>query len=768
MKNMIRFQAIRPFVIFFLALMFGGGVTSGFSQAEASSTPRVDLRPAKLSYFKTPGSSYAGCVSSYAATYESTYSSRLSQAGLQSLLRINSSFRRDPLNPDVRIKVMAKGGMSQGGSPQAYTPDGSSRTYYYYNLYYSAQVSYRIEHCSGSYIDAGAFQHASIRSETFPTKIETYTDPRQLEAAWNKNKRSVERNLESKLVDTYITRVGNQFNSLLSFQSYRITPYIAVPNTYRSKKDKRTYSYAEFDSAARQVIEGCARLSVQDTLKGYPMIRAAIDTWEKALEKAEGGDTDRLPARYRMWTLSNLMVGYSVMRYSDEKIRSVQEQIKTRFIKDRNKIPFYKLAVLKVKLYKTQYRKDKCGRTDLPICEKVQSPEITENTPSGNIPNRSVDIDINFEGGTLKQNRYVVEADSVFIKVGITTKALRPKVTLYVNDKVLPYTYTPDGANFQYEASTFLPKRVNLVKVIVQSARGRILARKVDTVERLPFLIHKQDYALLVATWQYKHTCTQGDCPNQLHKLVNPPREILALKKVLEESYGFEVSTLENPQSQKDLSEAIDAILTKANLSPGSQVLIYLTGHGLIDKTVGYYALSQTNPNDLEGSASAYPIMKTRIASHPLNKVLVMIDACHSGAFLEARRGETPKPEGGFNDIITRYIEQKKKGKGVHGFEIESSLSNRTHYALTACAFDETTFESHTGFSLSPFASAFQAILETGVAQEASIDLVTLRDLIRVVSPAGVTPQSGIFQGTDESFYFEYRPDFNPDELLDK
>lgn len=751
---------------------------TALAQGEASSSPQVTLQAMRLAYLQTPGSDYAGCVSSYEASYTSSAGLNLTGTQLQSRLGIGRNMRWTQRNPEVRIKLITKGKMTQSGYKSYTTGDSSNRrTYYYYDLAYSGQMTCLIEHCSGALIDRQTYR--ATTKQTFPAETDRYQSVKQLQTAWRNARKSMPGRMEAAAVARYIRSSGQRFNYLLTFQSGQATCYLAVPAPYRSRRTQQTYAYVDYDSAASYLREACAKLSEQDTAQGRAALDAAIGLWERALAQADAGDDDRLPKRYRMWTLSNLMVAYTIRQDADPKIRSVQEAIRTRHIRARHKVRFYKMAELKVQLYRTQYHRDQCGQPDLPQCAPREAspapPRPGQPTvlPGRKLPGQSIrplpstplPLEVSYKNAErVGDHRFDVKRDSVKVEIVLETPRDNPDITLTINDLPQRGKTTRLGKKYLYATQAYLPRASNVVEVRVEVG-GRLRSTRIDTVNRLSFLPHGPDYALLIANWQYEAACRGPNCRNQLHDLSNPPKEVRRIKALLETTYGYQVEILENPATQQQLNDAIDRVLNLAHQQPGSQALIYFSGHGLVDQSLGYYALARTNPRALEATASTYPNLKARITAHPLKKVLVMIDACYSGAFFGVNSFRSPDIDKTYEEVIRGFIQTKQAYQRVDPWrDIESSLQRRTRYALTACAYNETAYETHLGSEYSPFASAFIRILEEGAKQELSIDLATLRDLIKVIPAPGTTPQAGSFEGPDQTFYFEHRPDFTTEQ----
>jgi uncharacterized caspase-like protein len=111
---------------------------------------------------------------------------------------------------------------------------------------------------------------------------------------------------------------------------------------------------------------------------------------------------------------------------------------------------------------------------------------------------------------------------------------------------------------------------------------------------------------------------------------------VTALQSKLSDTYDgvFAVTLTDEQVTQDALSRALDDLARKA--APTDTVVIYLSGHGLVDDTQPtkpYYFITQNvNANDIPGTALSQSILKEKLTAIKSKNVLLFLDTCYSGA----------------------------------------------------------------------------------------------------------------------------------------
>lgn len=166
-------------------------------------------------------------------------------------------------------------------------------------------------------------------------------------------------------------------------------------------------------------------------------------------------------------------------------------------------------------------------------------------------------------------------------------------------------------------------------------------------------LRQNKDYALFFAVSDY----TDGSYA----KLQNPLKDTEAIAQELSQRYGFRTEMLKNPtraQIKAKIEEYAKKFETK-EFDPEGQLLLFFSGHGEFADGSGFFLPSDVASSDLEATAIAYPIWRSRIDNLACKHLLVVIDACYSGTFDQAvaMRGGPMKRPGEPSDAEKFYQE---------------------------------------------------------------------------------------------------------------
>jgi tetratricopeptide (TPR) repeat protein len=134
-------------------------------------------------------------------------------------------------------------------------------------------------------------------------------------------------------------------------------------------------------------------------------------------------------------------------------------------------------------------------------------------------------------------------------------------------------------------------------------------------------------HAILVATEKYSH---QG-----FAKLANPVKDARDIKEILTKYYGWDVDILEN-RSKLDI---MDSLIEAVNKKPEyDELFIYVAGHGDWDNNLhdGMIVTSDSRDKDrTRDSYITYSELKTLLERGACKKVLLALDVCFGGSFLD-------------------------------------------------------------------------------------------------------------------------------------
>lgn len=140
--------------------------------------------------------------------------------------------------------------------------------------------------------------------------------------------------------------------------------------------------------------------------------------------------------------------------------------------------------------------------------------------------------------------------------------------------------------------------------------------------------------ALLVATSHY-------DDP-AFEQLRGATGDVEALKKVLADpSIGeFEIAGSLTDRAKPEVEEAIAEFFSSGR--PQDLLLLYLSGHGVLseNRKHWYFATANTKRRNLDTTALWDEWLKARMANSRSNSIVLILDCCHSGAFIEGRRAK--------------------------------------------------------------------------------------------------------------------------------
>jgi hypothetical protein len=263
-----------------------------------------------------------------------------------------------------------------------------------------------------------------------------------------------------------------------------------------------------------------------------------------------------------------------------------------------------------------------------------------------------------------------VQVKKMTIKVGVNSKVKLRNVTLMVNGT------EPLGTRGIAVSSTeatkfdqFIEKEVELsegpneVKMVAENENGEVTieSRMVNVKSSvIASLAPRTDYALILATNDYE----------EWNDLVNPVFDAEAIKKDLEELYGYKVDMVVNPTKSMFLSKLRE--YSQKNYLPDDQLFIFIAGHGKFDPLIkdGYVVARDSKISDENNeSYISFSDLRTRIDNNPCRHVFLTMDACFGGTFDQAiakRGGSDMDDDLGFNvsvqqDLIKRKLQYKSR-----------------------------------------------------------------------------------------------------------
>jgi hypothetical protein len=269
------------------------------------------------------------------------------------------------------------------------------------------------------------------------------------------------------------------------------------------------------------------------------------------------------------------------------------------------------------------------------------------------------------------QGAGTITVKKMTIKVGVNSRVKLRNVSLLVNGT------EPLGTRGIGVSSTeatkfdqFMEKEVDLsegpneIKVIAENESGEttIESRMINVKSSIiASLAPRTDYALILATNDY----------DEWNDLVNPVFDAEAIKKDLEELYGYKVDMVINPTKSMFLSKLRE--YSQKNYLPDDQLFIFIAGHGKFDPLIkdGYVVAKDSKISDENNETYvSFSDLRTRIDNNPCKHVFLTMDACFGGTFDQAiaKRGgdDNMDEELGFNvsvqsDLIKRKLQYKSR-----------------------------------------------------------------------------------------------------------
>jgi hypothetical protein len=335
-----------------------------------------------------------------------------------------------------------------------------------------------------------------------------------------------------------------------------------------------------------------------------------------------------------------------------------------------------------------------------------------------------------------------ISVKKLVIKVGVNSKVKLRQVKLLING-VLPQesrgigSAAPDASKFDF----FLDREVELadgpneIRVIADNEKGEqtIEARIVNVAASLASTLPpRTDYALLFATNEY----------DEWSRLVNPIFDAEAIKKDLEELYGYKVELVKNPTKSVFLSKLRE--YSTRNYMPDDQLFVFIAGHGKFDPVIkdGYLVARDSKKAD-ENSETyiSYSDLRTRLDNNPCRHVFLTIDACFGGTFDQAiaKRGdEDSMDELAFNPTVQADLIKRK-------------LQYKTRIFLTSGG-KEYVDDGRPGRH-SPFATLFLEAMRTGGGR---MRVLTTATIYSYVEPAKQEPRYGKFGDNEPGSEFVF------------
>jgi hypothetical protein len=185
-------------------------------------------------------------------------------------------------------------------------------------------------------------------------------------------------------------------------------------------------------------------------------------------------------------------------------------------------------------------------------------------------------------------------------------------------------------------------------------------------------------------------------------------KDVQALNKVLVDpnfcaypNNRQHIRLLHDKEATRDkILEGLNWLKERAEADPEATVIVYYSGHGLLDENQGRYYLLQhdINTSDIQGSALSAEDFTNALRQVQAKRLLVIIDSCHAAGMATAKkeqeisknfRGfvETAAPKGFINnlkDCEGRVVFTSSAGKQYSWLRRDGKMSIYTYHFIEA------------------------------------------------------------------------------------
>jgi hypothetical protein len=219
-------------------------------------------------------------------------------------------------------------------------------------------------------------------------------------------------------------------------------------------------------------------------------------------------------------------------------------------------------------------------------------------------------------------------------------------------------------------------------------------------------------------------------------KLPSTEQEVKLLRAELEGQYGVICPPIiKNPQTPEEITDMIESYSKEVALKPEDRLLVFISSHGYYNSdTKRGYIIPTNGVYDAEHSKTwlSYEDLGTTLILSKSKHVLLMIDACYSGAFLD------------------RFKNKPEEADYNQSEDCQTKISNADKYkSRLACTSGNSLARTP---ATSKFASKFLELLRSN-------EIVTMKDLRRAFFEVeNPMPESGTFEGHESGGDFIFVP----------
>jgi formylglycine-generating enzyme required for sulfatase activity len=129
--------------------------------------------------------------------------------------------------------------------------------------------------------------------------------------------------------------------------------------------------------------------------------------------------------------------------------------------------------------------------------------------------------------------------------------------------------------------------------------------------------------------------------PGRMARLREVPRDLGRMRGVFEDILGYERIPVPEEPTADMLREALRVWLDGTTFEPNDAVVLYYSGHGLVDGTVHYLGTRDANPDAIGSAFPSRELAAMVLRRRPApGKVWIILDCCESGSGLANIREE--------------------------------------------------------------------------------------------------------------------------------
>lgn len=187
---------------------------------------------------------------------------------------------------------------------------------------------------------------------------------------------------------------------------------------------------------------------------------------------------------------------------------------------------------------------------------------------------------------------------------------------------------TPDSAVARLMPMKLLKRFAGTSATPVAADQQSAPAANTLSVENMA--IEGKYYALVIGIQQYQY----------LEKLPTAVKDARAIADLLQNRYGFEAQFLFDENATRTaILDTLNAL--KTTLQPDDKLLIYYSGHGMVDgeTKTAYWAAVNAKAESATQWIAAETITAT-IKDLPANQILIVADSCYSGTMERSRHAD--------------------------------------------------------------------------------------------------------------------------------